>query len=200
MHCGDRPTSRKRTRTCVPARCSKACMAGEGRVGIVVVVVVVVKVVVVTVRRGRRTQRPRGYRVWDNRYRSCVILGVECHVCGVAKGSCRFRCATCCSLGSAYFITCLRSCVDLSVSPPRARGRVERSFPPCPDQPPTCPRIPYSGFFSCDHLIPAHLHAVVLSSAKADSLRSLHKRRPGFHAMVHGPHAACGLGTSSGLS
>jgi hypothetical protein len=141
-------------------------------VGRVVVVVVVVKVVVVTVRRGRRTQRPRGYRVWDNRYRSCVILGVECHVCGVAEGSCRFRLA---SAGESREIV-------------------------SPDQPPTRPRIPYSGFFSCDHLIPAHLHAVVLSSAKADSLRSLHKRRPGFHAMVHGPHAACGLGTSSGLS
>lgn len=111
--------------------------------GRVVVVVVVVKVVVVTVRRGRRTQRPRGYRVWDNRYRSCVILGVECHVCGVAKGSCRFRCATCCSLGSAYFITCALVCGPLPVSPPR--GRVERSFPP------TSPRLarefPIPGFF-----------------------------------------------------
>ena len=136
MHCGDRPTSRKRTRTCVPARCSKACMAGEGRVGRVVVVVVVVKVVVVTVRRGRRTQRPRGYRVWDNRYRSCVILGVECHVCGVAKGSCRFRCATCCSLGSAYFITCALVCaVDLSVSRLRGGESRDRSPRPAPDSP-----------------------------------------------------------------
>jgi len=197
MHCGDRPTSRKRTRTCVPVRCSKTCMAGEGRVGRVVVVVVVVKVVVVTVRRGRRTQRPRGYRVWDNRYRSCVILGVECHVCGVAEGSCRFRCATrlqpgVCILG---FITCALVC-----GPLRLASAGESREIVSPDQPPTRPRIPYSGFFSCDHLIPAHLHAVVLSSAKADSLRSLHKRRPGFHAMVHGPHAACGLGTSSGLS
>jgi hypothetical protein len=166
-------------------------------VGRVVVVVVVVKVVVVTVRRGRRTQRPRGYRVWDNRYRSCVILGVECHVCGVAEGSCRFRCATrlqpgVCILG---FITCALVC-----GPLRLASAGESREIVSPDQPPTRPRIPYSGFFSCDHLIPAHLHAVVLSSAKADSLRSLHKRRPGFHAMVHGPHAACGLGTSSGLS
>lgn len=111
--------------------------------GRVVVVVVVVKVVVVTVRRGRRTQRPRGYRVWDNRYRSCVILGVECHVCGVAKGSCRFRCATCCSLGSAYFITCALVCGPLRLA--SARGRVERSFPP------TSPRLarefPIPGFF-----------------------------------------------------
>ena len=192
MHCGDRPTSRKRTRTCVPARCSKACMAGEGRVGRVVVVVVVVKVVVVTVRRGRRTQRPRGYRVWDNRYRSCVILGVECHVCAVVLQ--KVRAVFVVPLVAAWGLHTLsrvRSCVDLSVSPPRARGRVERSFPPCPDQPPTCPRIPYSGFFSCDHLIPAHLHAVVLSSAKADSLRSQHKRRPGFHAMW----SMCGLGS-----
>ena len=114
--------------------------------GRVVVVVVVVKVVVVTVRRGRRTQRPRGYRVWDNRYRSCVILGVECHVCAVVLQKVRavFVVPLGCSLGSAYLaLSRVRSCVDLSVSPPR--GRVERSFPP------TSPRLarefPIPGFF-----------------------------------------------------
>ena len=117
--------------------------------GRVVVVVVVVKVVVVTVRRGRRTQRPRGYRVWDNRYRSCVILGVECHVCAVVLQ--KVRAVFVVPLVAAWGLhTLSRVCARVWTSPSRLRARGGESrdrFPRAPTSPRLAREFPIPGFF-----------------------------------------------------